>query len=238
VCGAPLNSLVMYNDVPFFWDNWDICHHSLDTVPIRIQDNLVAFTPTKSETEISLTFEFKISEKSSLKQRIIFYSDSPRIDFRTEVEWFERKKFLKALFPVNLVSDYASFECGSGLIRRPRHANTEWDQARYEVCGHRFCDVSEAGFGVAVLNDCKFGYSVRDNTIGLSLLKAGEFPWEMTDKCKHEFTYSLLCHERPLTEPDDNGVFEHAMYLNSPIWAVTCPSSSEVTLPSLVQVSP
>ena len=143
---------------------------------------------------------------------------------------------MKALFPLNLRSEFATFECGSGLLRRPRHANTEWDQARYEVCGHRFCDVSEAAFGVAVLNDCKYGYSVRHETIGLSLLKAGEFPWEMTDKCRHSFTYSLLCHERPLTEPHPHGVFEHAMYLNSPLWAVAL--QNPVTLPQLVSVSP
>ena len=84
------------------------------------------------------------------------------------------------------------------MIRRPIHANTSWDQARLEVAGHRFCDLSEASFGVSVLTDYKYGYTVRDQTIGLSLLKAGEFPWDGTDKKQHRFTYSLMCHEEPL----------------------------------------
>lgn len=68
---------------------------------------------------------------------------------------------MKALFPLDVRTDYASFEVGSGILKRPIHENTEWDQARYEVCAHRFCDLSEPGFGVAVLNDCKYGYSVK-----------------------------------------------------------------------------
>lgn len=130
---------------------------------------------------------------------------------------------MKALFPLNIRTEYASFECGSGLLRRPIHNNTCWDQARYEVCAHRFCDVSEATFGVAILNDCKYGYSTKNSIVGLSLLKAGEFPWEKTDKMRHEFTYSLLCHHRPLTESHEHGVFEHATRINTPLWVVQTP---------------
>ena len=68
---------------------------------------------------------------------------------------------MKALFPLDIRTEFASFEVSSGLLRRPIHENTCWDQARYEVCGHRFCDMSESRFGVAILNDCKYGYSVR-----------------------------------------------------------------------------
>lgn len=101
---------------------------------------------------------------------------------------------MKAYFPVNVRTDYATFEIGSGLIRRPIHTNTSWDQARLEVCGHKFVDLSEPNYGVALINDCKYGYTVRNETIGLSLLKAPEWPWEKTDKKVHEFTYSLICH--------------------------------------------
>jgi len=137
-----------------------------------------------------------------MTQEVIFYAESPRVDFKNDIDWHERKKLLKAYFPLNIRTDFATFEIGSGIVRRPIHTNTSWDQARLEVCGHRFVDLSEASFGVSVLNDCKYGYTVRDQTIGLSLLKAPEFPWDGTDKMKHQFTYSLMCHTKSLEESD------------------------------------
>ena len=163
ICAKPLNELVIFDDVPFFWDNWDICHHSLDTEVKKPQNNkLLTHSMLTGPGTFRASFTFEISEKSTITQVITFYTDSPRVDFVTTVDWFESRKFMKALFPLNVRSDYATFECGSGLLRRPIHTNTEWDRARYEVCAHRFCDISEAKFGVAILNDCKFGYSVRD----------------------------------------------------------------------------
>jgi alpha-mannosidase len=81
----------------------------------------------QSEEKVILTFKFYISEKSSLIQNIYFYCDSPRVDFRTDVDWYESKKLLKAYFPLNLRTDFATFEIGSGLYRRPIHTNTTWD---------------------------------------------------------------------------------------------------------------
>ena len=131
---------------------------------------------------------------------------------------------LKAYFPVNIRTDFASFDTSSGVYRRPIHTNTSWDQARLEVCGHKFVDLSETSFGVAVLNDCKYGYTVRDQTIGLTLLKAPEWPWDGTDKMQHKFVYSLMCHNCPLAT---SNVFEEALKLNTPLWAVVVPKEED-----------
>lgn len=146
----------------------------------------------------------------------MFYNDSANIDFINNIDWYERKKLLKAYFPLNIRTDFATFDISSGLCRRPIHTNTSWDQARLEVHGHKFVDMSETSFGVSILNDCKYGYTVRDQTIGLSLLRAPEFPWTGTDKRNHKFIYSLMCHDKPLTE---SNVFEEAYKLNTPLWA-------------------
>ena len=142
-----------------------------------------------------LTFEHDISELSQVRQTMVFYADKPRIDFRSNINWQESRKLLKAYFPAKLNNQaFATFEATSGMMRRPTHANTSWDAARFEVCAHRFADLGEPhNVGISVINDCKYGYSVRNNdTIGLTLLKAGQFPYEKTDKGEHEFTYSLL----------------------------------------------
>jgi len=92
----------------------------------------------------------------------VFSSRTKKIDFNTDIDWFERRKLLKAYFKTNVRTDFATFDISSGLLRRPIHTNTSWDQARLEVCGHKFVDVSEASFGVSLLNDCKYGFTVRD----------------------------------------------------------------------------
>jgi alpha-mannosidase len=95
-----------------------------------------------------------------------------------------------------------------------------------EVFGHKFIDLSESSFGVAILNDSKYGYNVRNQTIGLSLLKAGEFPWEETDKKSHDFIYSIMMHDKPLGQ---SRVFEEAYELNTPLWAVTVDKLSDTS---------
>ena len=129
----------------------------------------------------------------------MFYCETAKVDFIMDIDWYESKKLLKSYFPLNIRTDFATFDISSGLVRRPIHTNTSWDQARLEVHGHKFVDLSESSFGVTIMNDCKYGYTVRDQTIGLSLLKAPEFPWKDTDKKNHKFTYSLMCHENGLT---------------------------------------
>jgi len=84
------------------------------------------------------------------------------VDFFLDVNWHESRKLLKAYFPLDIRTEYATFELGDGCLRRPIHENTSWDQARLEVAGHRYCDLSEANFGAAVLTDYKYGYTVRD----------------------------------------------------------------------------
>ena len=95
------------------------------------------------------------------------------------------------------------------------------------MCGHKFIDLSESSFGVALLNDCKYGYTVRNQTVGLSLLKAPEFPWELSDKKSPQFTYSLLCHEKPLVE---SNVFDEAYKLNTPLWAAIVEKPNQMEL--------
>jgi len=166
---------------------------------------------------VRVQFTYKLhSGLSTIEQTVAFHSDTARVDFITHVDWHESKKLLKAYFPVDIRADYATFDIQAGTIRRATHANTSWDAAKHEVYAHKFCDISEARFGVALLNDSKYGYSVRDNNMGLSLLKASKFPDHEADMGTHDFVYSLLPHDRALEE---STVFEEAHKLNTPLWA-------------------
>jgi alpha-mannosidase len=123
---------------------------------------------------------------------------------------------LRALFPVNVRSHEATFETMYGAHRRPTHRNTSWDSTRFEVSAHRYADLSEPGYGVALLNDGKYGYSARDNVLGISLLRSPMYPDPLADEGHHHFTYSLFPHPEDWTEA---GVVEEAFALNSPLFA-------------------
>jgi alpha-mannosidase len=130
---------------------------------------------------------------------MVLAAGSRRLDFVTEVDWHEDHKFLKVAFPVAVHAPAARFEIQFGHLARPTHANTAFEQARFEVCAQRWAEVSEAGFGVALLNDCKYGYDVRGHTLRLSLLRAPTAPDPLCDRGRHRFTYALLPHGGDLT---------------------------------------
>lgn len=124
-----LNSLIVHDDVPFFWDNWDIMHHTYETqrFDLNTAAHLVGYESSQDEITVSLTFNYKISDKSTLSQEMTFHSEKDNVVFVTSVEWHESRKLLKAYFPLNVRTDFATFEISSGTVRRPIHANTSWD---------------------------------------------------------------------------------------------------------------
>ena len=125
---------------------------------------------------------------------MLLYDQSPRIDFVTRVHWQERQVLLKAAFPVDVRAAEATYEVQFGAITRPTHRNTSWEQEKFEVCGHRWVDLSEAGYGVSLLNDCKYGHDVQGNVLRLTLLRGTERPDPEADRGEHSFTYALLPH--------------------------------------------
>jgi alpha-mannosidase len=82
------------------------------------------------------------------------------------------------------------------------------------VAAHRFADLSESGYGVALLNDGRYGHSARGNVLGISLLRSPVHPDPLADEGEHHLTYSLLPHEGDWTGA---GVVQEAFALNSPL---------------------
>ena len=98
-------------------------------------------------------------------------------------------------------------------MTRPTHDNLSQDRVQFEVCNHKWTDLSETRYGVAVLNDSKYGVSVKDGALRISLLKGGCHPDTRGDEGVHEFTYSLLPHASGFNAAD---VIRPAYQLNSP----------------------
>jgi alpha-mannosidase len=155
--------------------------------------------------------------KACFTQDIILYTHTRRIDFRTCGDWQEREALLKVAFAVQVRASHATYEIAYGAAERSTHANTSWERAQFEVSGHKWADLSEGNYGVSLLNDCKYGYDIRDNLMRLTLLRAPVFPDPHADVGYHEFTYALYPHEGSWRE---GGTVKEAYSLNQPFVAI------------------
>ncbi|KAI9489855.1 glycosyl hydrolases family 38 N-terminal domain-containing protein [Zychaea mexicana] len=192
--GARGNVLKLYEDVPIYWDAWDVeIYHLQKWKPIEGEASIkiVSEGPLKAE----LHFRQTISDKSWIEQTISLTCLSERLEFSNFVDWHEAHQFLKVEFVWDLVSDYATYEIQYGVLRRPTHYNTTVDSAKFEVCGHKFADLSEANYGVALMNNCKYGYATHGNTQRLSLLRSPKGPDENADMGEHKFKYAIYPHQ-------------------------------------------
>ena len=186
------NVFQLHRDNPHFWDAWDVdifYKETRENIDGLESITLVENTPLRAIVKIVRQFG-----RSTITQHVKLCAGSPRIDFETEVDWHEDHKFLKVAFPVTVRADHATFEIQYGHTRRPTHYNTSWDLARFEVCAQKWVDLSEGDYGVALLNDCKYGHDILGNVMRLSLLRAPTAPDSTADRGLHRFTYSLLPH--------------------------------------------
>ena len=186
------NLLRLYEDKPVYYDNWDIdAYYTEKSWPVNDLQSMQWTEDGPVRTTLALTWR---CSRSTITQKIHFYADTRRIDFETVADWKEHQHLLKAEFPVDIHSDEATFEVQFGNVTRKVHTNTSWDKARFESCAQKWMDFSEGNYGVSLLNDCKYGHSVRDGVIGLTLIKCGVEPNPNADVEVHTFTYALMPH--------------------------------------------
>ncbi len=208
--GGCANQFQLFHDRPMLWDAWDIDPEFADQPAETVI--LLEQSIRKGATKDIIRFKWQLAQ-STIEQAMILYHHNKRIDFQTSVDWQEQHKLLKVAFPVGVMSNKATFEIPFGSVERATHTNTSWEQAQFEVCGHRFADLSETGYGVSLLNDCKYGYDVKQNILRLSLLRAPKWPDKGADIGHHEFTYSLFPHEGDWREAN---VVKEGYELNHP----------------------
>ncbi|MBE6651465.1 MAG: alpha-mannosidase [Ruminococcaceae bacterium] len=220
--GKTANELRIYADRPDAYDAWEWQEYSRDSYKV-----INAFDEVETVND-GARFGIKISRSfmgSRLIQTIWFYEGTAKIDFETFVDWHSKHNMLKVAFPVDINSDKATYEVQFGTLERPTHFNTSWDKAKFEVCAHKYADISEGNYGVSILNDCKYGHDIHDGVIQLSLLKAPTDPYKDADMGEHTFTYSIYPHSGRL---DASDTVKEAYFLNYPMTAL--PTSGECDL--------
>lgn len=232
--GKAGNVLMTYEDRPHNYDAWDINNYY-----------------TEKSWEVEETSEIRVIENgpvrgcicvkhpygnSEIVQYLYFYPDQYRFDIRNEIDWAEDHVLLRGYFPVDIHTNEATFDIQYGNVKRPTHYNTSWDFARFEVCAHKWIDVSEDNYGISVLNDCKYGYSVHDSVIGLTMLKSPSYPNPDADRGHHTFSYSFCLHDGDFRDGD---IVSKAYAFNNPCKAVIKQEKTEKrmdTATSLISV--
>jgi len=213
--GKKGNMLRLFEDKPMYYDNWDIDMYYTEK-SWEVNDLLSMEWTEDGPVRTTLKLKWKVCN-SVIDQKIHFYADTRRIDFETVIDWKEHQHLLKAEFPVDIHSDEATFEVQFGNVTRKVHQNTSWEKARFESCAQKWMDYSEGNYGVSLLNDCKYGHSVLNGTVGLTLIKSGIEPNPNTDVELHTLTYSLLPHQGTWKQA---GTVAEAYNLNQPAYAV------------------
>lgn len=193
---APANALKLWEDLPNNWGAWDINHFYRETTP-QIPTLLSRCVTVNNKFKQSIYQRLSIGD-SEIKQTISLYKDSTLIEIENEVDWNELHKMLRVGASPAIKAMNATSEIQFGLVERPTHKNTSWDWAKFEVLAHTFIDISDNNHGFAVLNDCKYGHSVQDNSLEINLLRSPADVHKEADLGTHTFTYAYYPHSNSL----------------------------------------
>lgn len=211
--GGRANYIEAFEDYPYEYDAWEISKYYTEK-KYEIGDvSGVRFLDEGARFGFEVTRNFY---GSVIKQKIYFYAGSNRIDFDTYADWHREHLMLKAAFDVDVNSDKATYEIQFGSLERPVHKNTSWDSAKFEVCAHKYVDYADYGYGVSLLNDCKYGHNIENGTMKISLFKCATNPDPQADKGEHRFVYSIFPHAGNYREA---GTVQLAYELNCPLKA-------------------
>ena len=187
-----MNRLMLYKNIPYYWENWDIDKNYYKSgVQLKAQS---IETVEEGDIRKVIKVEYQI-ESSKIEQYYILYKTAQYIEVVSKADWHMRRALLKAIFPTKVLNRYAKYDIDNGYIERPTHNNTVYEKAKFEVLGHRWVDISQEDFGVSVINDCKYGHYVKNSEIELSLIKSGIYPDFFADEGTHEFSYIIFPHE-------------------------------------------
>lgn len=97
--------------------------------------------------------------------------------------------------------------------------------AKFEVCCHKFADLSENGYGVSILNDSKYGFATCGNLMRLSLLRAPKAPDAHADMGRHHIRWAILPHQGELGSTTVHTAFN----FNNPLKLVQSPEPLEAS---------
>ena len=206
------NKLSLYEDRPGVYDAWDILPSYTDCpCQTYVKESLKFINQTAECIEFSAILG---TAASTWKLILRFFKNSRAIEVENDVDWHEKHKLAKMLFDCNVLSREIWCDTSAGFIKRETHKNTTWQQARFEVCHHKWCDISETGGGIALINEGKYGVGVDNQRISLSLLRSTVRPDVEADMGEHKFCYMIVPHAQDAVTA---GINRMALEYNVPL---------------------
>ncbi|HOJ93109.1 MAG TPA: glycoside hydrolase family 38 C-terminal domain-containing protein [Dictyoglomaceae bacterium] len=207
------NVIFAYPDRPRYWEAWDIPlnYERFGEELNKIEKiEIIEKGPLRAKIEVLRRYRASI-----IKQGYVLYTYSKRIDIETEIMWNERRTMVRTYFPININASISQYEIPYGIFWKPTNKNTSWEKAQFEIPVQRFIDLSQKDFGVSILNNGKYGHSIDENVIGITLLRSPMSPDYSADLGNHHFTYSIFPHEGDLSEE----TIKEAEDLNRPLFS-------------------
>ena len=225
--GDNLNNIITFKDGPEHEDAWNIDkEYKARPVDMKWENAIELVDINDERVTVRVT---KKHNNTVLTQDIIAYRDIARVDISSHIDWQEKYKILQVSFPVEVVATQASYEIAYGITKRNTHSNTPAEKWKHEYAGHRFTDLSDDAYGVAIINDCKYGHNVIDNDMIMTLMRNTDNPSRFRDTGEHDFAYSIYPHIGGLSA---GKVAQEAYLFNSPfvVFEGECNESPIVTL--------
>ena len=196
--GQRAAALRLHVDLPNLWDAWDLDAHYRRSV--RELDTADSIHVEKADDGSIAIVSERSTGVSTIVQRIRVRPGGSAVEVELDLDWHETEKILKLAFPLDLRADRTAAETQFGHVFRATHTNTSWESARFEACQHRWLQLGEPGFGVAIANDSTYGYDVdrvtRDDggtttTARFSVIRAPKFPDPGSDQGEHQVRFSI-----------------------------------------------
>jgi len=108
---------------------------------------------------------------SSMTTDWVLYAGSHNLDASVSLDWHEHQKILKFSFPVDVENPAPTYEIAYGFKLRQANGHEDPGQRWVDVSGVR----NGKTYGLAVLNDAKYGYSVQDNDLRISIVRGAAY---------------------------------------------------------------
>ncbi len=191
-CKDYLNVLKVYKDKKTYYNAWDIHINYTKRRPKYFK--FIGFKQFQEGPSIIRESIYKYN-KSTLTQKVILTMGKPYVEFVNSIEWQETHKMLRAEFAPNYYGDEVTCDIQFGNLKRSTKNQTSQEKAQYEICAHKWVDVTKDGYGISLLNNSKYGHRVKEGVISLNLLRSPMYPAKDADKGIHTFTYALYPHK-------------------------------------------
>jgi len=201
----------LYEDKPYFWDAWDISPYYRETQPetaVLESRNILEHTPVR----VAVEQVFSIGN-SRIRQNIELRGSESILRVDCRVDWKEDNKMLRLCSGTSITWPTATYEIQYGSLERPTHSNTSWDDAKFEVCGHKYVDLSQADRGLSLMNDSKYGYRIHENMMEMTLLRSPSYPDPGADRGVNEFSFAFMPHAGRC----DSRIVKESHNFNSPL---------------------